>query len=185
MLPFGIQKVIQTPDESLLNSVLTSAGINARNDRTQTEEEVHRLYLKSIPSAPQDEEQQAESRKLRKLEDGIRDGSKTPAEVWDLVDKGEISPREAGRTVERGQQSRLQIEFKALHLKDAVKVYEKLQAESKEPKIYPHVALELSELRPEMEHKATSSIADLPEADREAMANKLDALLSEPLPQQK
>ena len=142
VLPFGAQKFITTPDEGLMNSLLTSAGINARNDRTPIEEMVHKLYLKNIPDRPYDEEKQAETRKMR------------------------------------GQQSRLVIEFKGLGLKDAMKVYGKLQEETAHGKVWPHAVLELAELRPEMERKR-ALLEWMPEAERQDIADRLDSLLPE------
>ena len=179
ILPFGVQKVIQTPDESLLNSILTSAGVNAKNDRTPIEDKVHKMYLANLPSSPVDEEKLAESRQLRQHEDAMREGREGPNEVWKLVDKGEISPAQAARTIKRSNESRLSIEFKALHLDQAAEVYEDLIKEAKHPKIYPHVAMALNEITPEMQYKRTHDLASLPEADRDKWADKLDALLNQ------
>jgi hypothetical protein len=176
-LPFGVQKVIQTPDEDWLNSLLTSTGFQAKNDRTPAEEEVHKAYLANIPDSPEDDEQQAESRKLRTMEDNIRAGKMSPSEVWAKVKSGEITPKEAGRTVERGQQSRLAIEFKGLHLKDAMRIYADVQAKANHPTMFPHEALELAELKPEMERKR-ALLEELPAADRQATARKLNDMLA-------
>lgn len=178
VLPFGIQKVIQTPDEDWLNSILTSTGLESKNDRTPTEMEVHKLYVAHIPDSNDDEEKQAEARKLRTIEDSVRAGKTAPADVWRMVDDGKLTPKEAGRTVSRGQESRLAIEFKSLGLKDAMKVYGELQAESKHPKMYPHVALDLAELKPEMEKKR-ALVQTLAEADRGPAADRLSAMLDE------
>jgi hypothetical protein len=109
----------------------------------------------------------------------MREGRESPSEIWRLVDSGEISPKQAARTISRSQESRLAIEFKALHLEQAADVYGQLIREAKYPQIYPHVAMALNEITPEMVYKRTHDIADLPEADREKWANKLDALLDE------
>lgn len=182
VLPFGIQKVIQTSDEDWLNSILTSTGFEARNDRTPTEEAVHKAYLAGIPDAQNDEEKQAESRKLRGIEDKVRAGKMQPKEVWDLVDKGEVTAREAGRTIERAQQSRLALEFKSLRLKDAMKIYGEVQAKARHSTMFPHEALDLAELKPEMERKR-ALVEELPEADRAAAQARLDDMLAENEPQ--
>jgi hypothetical protein len=165
-LPFGIQKVIQTPDEDWLNSVLTSTGLESRNYRTPTEEAVHKLYIAGIPDSNDDEAKQAESRKLRGYEDKVRSGHMTPAQVWEKVETKEITPQEAGRTIQRAQRSRLQIEFSHLRLKDAIDVYAKA------------TPLEQSELKPEFARKQ-AAIADLPESQREKTAEKMQELLAE------
>lgn len=169
-LPFGVQKVIQTPDEDWLNSILTSTGLEAKNYRTPTEEAVHKMYLAHIPDAPEDEEKEAEGRKMRQMEDKVRSGHMTAGDVWAKVQKGEITPKEARRTIDRAHKSRLQIEFQSLSLRDAMSVYAKANP------------LEQAELRPELAHKR-ELLAELPEADRKPTAEKMNELLAENKPQ--
>lgn len=177
-LPFGIQKRIQTPDEDWLNSILTSTGFEAKNDRTPTEQEVHKLYLKHIPDSNQSEEKQAESRKMRSMEDAVRQGKMAPADVWAEVQKGAITPKEAARTVERAQKSRLALEFQSLSLPDAMDVYASVQKEANHPLAFPHAHLDLAELKPEMQKKR-ALVEELPQADRQSTAEKLNDMLAE------
>lgn len=165
-LPFGVQKVIQTPDESLMDSLLTSIGLGTSNYRSPTEEAVHKLYIANIPPGADDEAKEAESRKLRGYEDKVRSGHMAPAEVWAKVEKKEITAQEAGRTVRRAQKSRMEYEFSHLHLKDAIDVYAKA------------TPLEQAELRPEFARKQ-AGIAALPEAQREKTAERMQELLAE------
>lgn len=165
-LPFALQKATQTADEGWLNSILTSTGLQAGNYRTPTEEEVHKLYLAHIPDLPDDEEREAESRKVRQIEDKVRSGHMSPAEVWEKVKSGELTAREAGRTIQRANKSRLEIEFQSLSLKDAMKVYADANP------------VEKMELKASLGRKR-ALIAELPEADREKTAEKINGLLAQ------
>jgi hypothetical protein len=161
--PFAAQKAIQTPDETWLEGLLTSIGLQARNYRTPTEESVHKLYLQHLPDSPDDPEHEAEARKVRQVEDDMRAGKIGPTDVWAMV-PDKLTPREAARTVERAQKSRLEIEYSSLGLKDAIKVYEKASP------------LEQAELRPALAKKQ-ALIAEQPEADREELAERIEKLL--------
>lgn len=164
-LPFALQKGIQTSDESWLNSILTSTGLEARNYRTPTEEAVHKLYLRHIPDLPDDPEKQAETRHLRQLEDKVRSGHMSPSDVWDQVSAGKISAEQASRTIKRAQKSRLQLEFSSLGLRDAIKVFKDA------------TPVEQAELFPEMEKKRTL-VAELPADDREKVVDEINELLA-------
>lgn len=110
-LPFGLQQRMQTADEGWLNSVLSSTGLESSNYRTPAEEMTHKLYLESIPDLPDDEEKQASSREHAQMEENLREGKIKPADVLAQAKEGKITWRQAWRTVERAQHSKLENEF--------------------------------------------------------------------------
>lgn len=167
VLPFGIQKVINTSDEGWLDSIMTSTGLQAGNYRTPTEEETHKLYLGSIPDQPDDEEREAASRKYRQMEDALRAGQMKPAEVWQAVKDGEITPAQAARTIQRAHKTELQIEFASggVKLPDAVRIFAKASP------------TEQMELRPILATKAVHQLPEMPQAEREKYAAQIKELL--------
>jgi hypothetical protein len=174
VLPFGAQKVIQTPDESWLNSLLTSTGLQASNYRTPTEEAVHKLYLQHIPDLPDDEEREAQSRERAQLEQAVREGKKSPADVWALARAGKLTNRQAARVISRAKQSKLQLEFAALgsaQIKDALDIYAKANP------------AEQMELHAIMERKR-GLVQNLPEDEREATQARMNDLLNNPFQKQ-
>lgn len=189
-LPFGIQKVIQTGDEGWLNSILTSTGLEAKNYRTPAEEMTHKLYLSTIPDLPDDEEREAASRKHSQMEQALREGHIddekredairkhtqtensprvkhiTPADVWAKVRTGEISAKQAARTIERSNHTRLENEFSALRLKDAMHVFAKANP------------VEQMALTPLLAKKG-NLLEEVPVSDRAAMTQEFRGLLTE------
>jgi GGDEF domain-containing protein/2'-5' RNA ligase len=164
--PFLTQKMMQSPDESIQDSLLSAFGAHLSNYRSPTEQKVHELYLSHLPANDDDPEKQAESRQNRQLEDAIREGTKSPADAWRLVDEGKMTPQVAARTAERAQKSRLEIEFAALPLNKAMDIYQ-----------HASVA-EQAQLHEELDRKHRA-IDALPEADREAAEARLDSLLAQ------
>jgi hypothetical protein len=146
--------VINTPDESLTDSLLTSFGIHVSNYRTPFENDVHTKYLAGLPPGTQDSEVEAESRNRRQLEDKVRAGTMTPRQVWDQRDKGKLTTAQAGEITERARQSRLEIEFKGLKDEDAWKMYQKAPDVDK------------FELHDAMARKAAGLYKGLPDKDR-------------------
>jgi hypothetical protein len=164
--PFLTQKIMQSPDESIGDSLLSAIGAHMTNYRSPTEQKVHDLYLKTLPASEEDPEKAAESRRNRQLEDAIREGTKSPAEAWKLVEEGKMTPDEAARTTERAQKSRLEIEFASLPLGKAMDIYEGASVAEK------------AQLHAELDRKHRAVDA-LPEADRQAAEARLDNLLSQ------
>jgi hypothetical protein len=167
VLPFGIQKVTQTSDEGWLDSLLTSASINAANYRSPAEEATHKLYLQGIPDMPDDEEREAASRKFAQMEEKLREHQMQPAEVWAAMRAGEMTPRQAARTVERSQHSQLYNQYKSgsIKLADAMNIFDKA------------TAVEKMELRPALVAKGVHQLPELPEGQREKMAARWRELI--------
>jgi hypothetical protein len=161
-LPFGAQKVIQTGDEGWVDSLLTSMGMQAGNYRSPAEEATHKLYLQGIPDLPDDEEREAASRKFAQMEIKLRQQQMKPSDVWAEVRSGDMTPRQAARTIERSQHSELYNEYKSggIKLRDALDIFDKANA------------VEKMELRPALVAKGVHQLPELPAGEREKMAAK-------------
>jgi hypothetical protein len=174
-LPFGVQKIIQTGDEGWLNSILSSAGLVTSNYRTPAEEMTHKLYIQSLPDLPDDEEKQATSRENAQREEALREGKIKPADVIAKVKSGDITFREAWRTIERAQHSKLYNEFTSGGVKmlpahkgdpSALDIYEKANP------------VEKMELRPALINKGMHQLPEVPEGERTAMVERWRTLLA-------
>jgi len=165
-LPFGVQKIIQTPDEGILNSLLSSAGVITSNYRSPAEEMTHKLYLKSLPDLPDDPEKQAQSRGYHQLEEALRQGKKKPGDVIDQAKEGKMTLREAWNIIDRSGHSELYNEF----VSGGVSIVPKHAGDPSALDIYAKASpAERMELRPALIEKGENQ---LPEIRREAPASR-------------
>lgn len=168
VLPFGVQKVIQTPDESWLNSILSSAGVVTSNYRSPAEEMTHKLYLRSIPDLPDDPEKQAQNRNMHQLEEDVREGKKKPADAVQLAKDGKITMRQAWNIVDRAGHSKLYNEF----VSGGVSIVPKTAGDPSALDIYAAASpAERMELRPALIEKGENQ---LPDIRRQAPAPRAD-----------
>lgn len=158
VLPFGVQKIIQTPDESWLNSILSSFGIVTSNYRSPAEEMTHKLLLRNIPDMPDDPEKQAQSRSIHQLEEAIREGKKKPAEAIQMAKDDKISVRQAFNIIDRSQHSKLYNEFAS----GSITIVPKHAGDPSALDIYEKATpAERMELRPALITKGENQIPDI------------------------
>jgi hypothetical protein len=125
LTPIPVQKLFTTSDEGILSSLFTSAGLQTGNYRTPLEQMAHKLRIENIADKPESEEKQDEGRRNVQMVQKIREGKATTADLWNLVNQGKMTPREASAVMARAQMTELQYDVHHLSLDDAMKIYAK------------------------------------------------------------
>ena len=167
-LPFSVQKVIQTPDEGWLNSIISSLGVTTSNYRSPAEEATHKLFIKSLPDLPDDPEKQAENRARYQLTEAVREGKKKPADVIEMAREGKFTVRQAFAIIERAGHSELYNEFSS----GGVSIVPKHAGDPSALDIYAKATpAERMELRAALIRKGEDQLPELP---RQAPADAAD-----------
>lgn len=125
IIPIPFQKLFTTNDEGFADSFLTAMGLQMANYRTPLEQMAHKLRIENIPDKPESEEKQDEGRRNVQMVQKIREGKATTADLWNLVNQGKMTPREASAVMARAQMTELQYDVHHLSLDDAMKIYAK------------------------------------------------------------
>lgn len=125
LTPIAVQKLFTTSDEGIISSLLTSAGIQTGNYRSPLEQMAHKMRLSNIPDKPESEEKQDEQRRNVQLVEKMRRGDASTTDLWNLVNQGKLTAREASAIADRANMTELQYDVHHLSLEDAIAVYEK------------------------------------------------------------
>lgn len=163
LTPIPVQKLFTTSDEGILSSIFTSAGLQTGNYRTPLEQMAHKLRIENIPDKPESEEKQDEGRRNVQMVRKIREGKATTTDLWNLVNQGKMTPREASAVMDRAQMTELQYDVHRLSLEDAMKIYAKADNS------------ERAELHDILEEKRASGLKNM----TDEAADKVDKQLKE------
>jgi hypothetical protein len=163
--PIPIQKLFTTSDEGFVESFFTALGANMATYRTPLETEAYKLRIQGIPDKPQSEDKEDENRRNVQMVQKVRDGRMTATDVWNQVNGGTLSAREAAAIVKRAGMTELQYNVNHLEFDDALTIWNKADAGEK---------LELKDV---MEEKAGRKLEDVEKAQGEQPAQQMEAKL--------
>jgi uncharacterized protein YdcH (DUF465 family) len=169
--PIPVQKVLNTSSEGLVDGFFTAMGLQMNNYRTPLERQAAKMRIANIPDKPQDEDKQAESRrivqevmKLRKAGAVGADTSSWPDEAQKELGAGKWTDSEFETIVKRAGMTALQYDVDHLGMDDALEIWKRADAGEKE------------EMKKIMQTKGTNSIKEVGEK-RAAAADGLMARL--------
>lgn len=161
LTPIPVQKLFTTSEEGLVSSLFTSAGLQTGTYRSPLEKMAHQLRIAGIPDKPQSEEKQDENRRNVQMVEKLRQGKATSTDLWNLVNQGKMTPREASAVMDRSQMTELQYDVHHLSLEDAMEVYAKADAS------------ERAELHDIMEAKRDTGLKNMTQEAAEKMDKQL------------
>jgi hypothetical protein len=170
--PIPVQKVLNTSSEGLVDGFFTAMGLQMNNYRTPLERQAAKMRIANIPDKPQDEDKQAESRrivqevmKLRKAGAVGADTSSWPDEAQKELGAGKWTESESETIVKRAGMTALQYDVDHLGMDDALEIWKRADAGEKE------------EMKKIMQTKGTNSIKKEVGEKRAAAADGLMARL--------
>jgi len=178
--PIPVQKVLNTSTEGLVEGFVTAMGLQMNNYRTPLEREAATMRLADIPDKPENEDKQAESRrmvqavmKLRQLgaigddSESWPDAAKAAAQTLEKDrDDGKWTDRQFEAILKRAGMTELQYDVDHLGMDDALAIWNKADASEKD------------ELRDIMEDKRTRGLNEAQEKQGPDAADELDAKLA-------
>lgn len=166
-VPIPAQGYLNNMDTTWPESIANALGLETGKYRSPAEEEAFRQHLQNIPDKPEDEDKIAESRQNKKLEDKLRDGRMTSAELWDMVGPGKpLTPKQAGDITKRSANQPIVNYAKNLSIEQMIPVFEKANVAERDL------------LRPEL-YKKSAELANRPEKERAKLQSQLDRLMEE------
>jgi hypothetical protein len=164
--PLPVQKLFTTSDEGVVSSLFQASGLNFANYRTPLETMAMKLRIKGIPDKPESDEKADEQRKNVQIVEKVRDGRMSPTDVWNQVNAGKLTAREAGAIVKRASMTELQ--YNVDHLQDfddALAVWNKADPQEK------------AELKDVMEQKGSRRLERVAQDQGDKQAGELEAKL--------
>lgn len=164
LAPIPVQKLFTTSEEGLVSSLFTSAGLQTGTYRTPLEKRAHEMRISNIPDNPEDEAKQDEQRRNVQMVEKIRRGDASTTDLWNLVNQGKMTAREASAIVERAQMTELQYDVHHLTLPQAIKIYEAADAS------------ERAELHDILEEKRATGLKNLTDEAAEKLDKQLNDL---------
>jgi len=139
-VPIPIQGFMKNPDDSLAESVITSAlqslGINSYAAKTAAEKKAAEAASHNFPKTPETWESRKKAQLMRTLRNAVEDTpTGVPPKVLEALQQGQISQRQAINLLEDRDKPQLQRSFERLRvpsqLKDIEEIFDKATPEER------------------------------------------------------